>query len=343
MGRVASVFSTECRTPTAVNVGPRQVARLAGQVGYGQVSKRDMPKQQPAEKKTSKKLTAMTAARRQRVLNPPAHSQVSFDDLLSSVNSDLSSGQKKNTRHSNTNSYLPSTPFPSPTLTAAFHLPSSKPHPPTDPETTPVQALPAYQLRSCKVKNPGCASRMKRRKTFSGQSSSKKNCVSEKAPPTRHGNVFEGGTKAAIHRTGPYPPAGDGGSPGNESRVPLKTDVATGQWENPTPNNSPTPTKTNSSTRDNMVTSSLDAFPMISPGPPHPPKLPSPPLVASTSPFSPTATLPPAQRQLAISMECPLPLPPWLLTSMTKVQYCSEHTQTHISPELKKKKKKNRK
>ena len=126
-------------------------------------------------------------------------------------------------------------------------------------------------------------------------------------------------------------------APGLTKRKPLRTDGATGQWEDQTPLNSPKPSDrdTNSEPASSISPLNPVLHPHSSTGhPPHP--------HFSGNPFPP-AMLPLLQQELTMCMKCVLPLPPWLVKAMIKVQSCNAHTQTHTSSDLRKRKRKNRK
>ena len=77
----------------------------------------------------------------------------------------------------------------------------------------------------------------------------------------------------------------------------------------------------------------LKHHPPPPPPPPPPPHPPHPALLPASAPppsARPTVSLSPGQRQLSAAMHCPLPLPPWLVTSMGNVQLTFEHCSASV-------------
>ena len=124
-----------------------------------------------------------------------------------------------------------------------------------------------------------------------------------------------------------------------------QTDGATGQEEDKTPAGSPQNerVKRPATTQQIIGDLQLPFSPSISQhtAPPQPLPQPSAPVFSPTSPTS-LSTPSLVQQQLMVCMQCPLPLPPWLVNAMSKVQSCGAHNPAP-SNMLKNKKRGNRK
>ncbi len=216
----------------------------------------------------------------------PGRPMTSFDNLLSSV-----TGSK------------PRSPQPKPTPP-----PASTPH---MPEATPTHSLPGYQLRSRGTPLLGQLAGTARRPTNPSRARTGEDPAAPSSQSSRPASEGAGRVPAQLQA------AGEAQQGGGAVGRPLRTDVATGQWENPTPSSSPKPTDSDSACAEELPTPSSTVAPSSSSHP----HTHQPGLTASPPPLSL------AQRQLSVCMLCPLPLPPWLVTSMAKVQFCSEQTQ----------------
>ena len=124
-----------------------------------------------------------------------------------------------------------------------------------------------------------------------------------------------------------------------------QTDGATGQEEDKTPAGSPQNArdKRPGATQQIIGDLQLPFSPSTSQhtAPPQPLPQPSAPVFSPTSPAS-LSTPSLVQQQLMVCMQCPLPLPPWLVNAMSKVQSCGTHNPAP-SNMLKNKKRGNRK
>lgn len=244
----------------------------------------------------NKKCSKQKSESRQRRSSAQLGPQITtFDDLLSSV-AGHSSG--------------PSQPAPM----AASKVPTSFTH---TPEATPADSLPGYQLRSQErpLLSQFPMARSVQGSVRTNASQSDKPLLCREDPGSQ-----EGASRVQLQQVRDGTKRGSEGVP-----RPLRTDVATGQWENQTPSSSPKSTDSDSQNPEESPISG-----------------PFPSCVRQPTP-GPSSSLPPAQRQLMACLQCPLPLPAWLVSSMATVQRCKEQKQTQTSTELKKKKRGNRK